>query len=51
MYHTFEKAPHVDATWDYSCDDTTHISYVHKDDYRNLPRWILDHIRNSDTSY
>ena len=20
MYHTLEKAPHVDATWDYSCD-------------------------------
>ena len=37
IYHSFQKAPHVDGTRDNSCDNTTHISYLHKDDVRNLP--------------
>lgn len=49
IYHSFQKAPHVDGTRDNSCDNTTHISYLHSD-VRNLPCWILVHIRNSNTS-
>lgn len=50
IYHSFQKAPHVDGTRDNSCDNTTLISYLHKDDVRNLPCWILGNIRNSNTS-